>query len=55
MDCIRVVRREGINRALKEIEQDLSKAELGGSFDKVRSLLISKQGLLQQKKMLYEN
>lgn len=55
LDCIRVVRREGINRALKEVEQDLSKAELGGSFDKVRSLLISKQGLLQQKKMLYEN
>lgn len=55
LDCIRVVRREGINRALKEVEQDLSKAEIGGSFDKVRSLLISKQGLLQQKKMLYEN
>lgn len=55
MDCIRVVRREGINRALKEVEQDLSKAELVGSFDKVRSLLISKQGLLQQKKLLYEN
>ncbi|MBI5191959.1 MAG: DNA primase [Nitrospirae bacterium] len=55
LDCMRAIRRESLNRELKGIEQEISKAELAGAFDKVRSLLVLKQGLLQQRKLLYEN
>lgn len=54
-DCIRVLRRERLNKELKELEQELSTAEIGGTFEKVRTLLLTKQSLLQRKKLLYEN
>lgn len=54
-DCIRVLQRERLNKELKELEQELSTAEIGGTFEKVRSLLLAKQSLLQRKKLLYEN
>lgn len=55
LDCIRVLQRERLNKELKELEQELSTAEIGGIFEKVRSLLLAKQSLLQRKKLLYEN
>ena len=54
-EYIKVLQRERLNQELKKIEQELYTAEIAGTFEKVRSLLIAKQGLLQRKKLLYEN
>lgn len=54
-DYIRALQREKLNHELRKIEKELYTAEIGGTFEKVRNLLITKQGLLQKKKLLYEN
>ena len=54
-DCIRVLQRNKLDRELKEIEKEITTAETGGTYEKVRGLLLAKQEILQRKKLLYEN
>ena len=54
-DCVRVLQRNRLERELKQVEREIASAELGGPFEKVTDLLKMKQGLLQKKKVLYEN
>ena len=54
-DCVRVLQRNRLEREFKEVEKEIASSELSGMFDRVRELLLRKQGLLQKKKVLYEN
>src|SRR3990172_514378 len=54
-DCIKVLQRNRLNREFKEVEKEIAVAELGGIFERVKELLLKKQELLRQKKVLYEN
>jgi hypothetical protein len=50
-----VLQRNKLDRELKEIEKEITTAETGGTYEKVRGLLLAKQEILQRKKLLYEN
>jgi len=54
-DCIRALQRSRLEKEFKEVEKEISAAELGGPFEKVKELLLKKQELLRQKRVLYEN
>ena len=54
-DCIKVLQRNRLDREFKEVEKEIAAAELGGIFERVKELLLKKQELLRQKKVLYEN
>ena len=54
-DCIRALQRSRLDREFKEVEKEIAAAELGGTFERVKELLLKKQELLRQKKVLYEN
>lgn len=54
-DCIRVLQRNRLDREFKEVEKEIAAAELRGIFERVKELLLKKQELLRQKKVLYEN
>jgi len=54
-DCIRALQRNRLDREFKEVEKEIAAAELGGTFEKVKELLLKKQELLRQKRVLYEN
>jgi len=54
-DCIRALQRSRLEKEFKEVEKEISAAELGGPFERVKELLLKKQELLRQKRVLYEN
>ena len=54
-DCIRALQRSRLEKEFKEVEKEIAAAELGGPFEKVKELLLKKQELLRQKRVLYEN
>lgn len=53
-DCIRSLHRKRLDRDLKEVEKEIASAETNGMYDRV-NILLTKQGLLQRKRRLYEN
>lgn len=53
-DCVRVLQRNRLDRELRGMEKEIASAELNGMFDKVKTLLQTKQGLLQRKRLLFE-
>ncbi|MDZ4383940.1 MAG: toprim domain-containing protein, partial [Nitrospirota bacterium] len=54
-DCIRALQRNRLEKEFKEVEKEIAAAELGGPFERVKKLLLKKQELLRQKRVLYEN